>query len=150
MMTVTPVWQLNQMIQKPKLMAQFQGYLVALAGQTQADIRVTRQWSWLHPGDFWSAALGFCGLRGASGDTAYVHHDVLMQVQFFANAQLNVIEIFLRNAGDRDTIIFTGEDGRRVHWSRAILKCEVEKIAVFLRLAGFVKGGHVVGYMQNL
>ncbi|WP_170327698.1 acetoacetate--CoA ligase [Ruegeria arenilitoris] len=108
------------------------------------------RWSVDQPGAFWRLAWEFCGLVGEAGDAALIPDADPLNVRFFPEARLNIVETFLKNPDDRDAIIFYGEDGRRLRWSRAELKQEVERLAAALKDAGIVAGDHVVGYVPNM
>ena len=131
-------------------MAQFWDHVRGVTGQTLEAYSDLHAWSVTNPSEFWPLAWEFCGLIGDQGDIAHVDHDDPMQVQFFPNARLNVAETFLKNADDRTAIVFVGEDGRRMEWSRANLKREVEMLASALRAEGVGKGDRVVGYVPNM
>jgi acetoacetyl-CoA synthetase len=120
------------------------------AARRFADYQDLHDWSVQTDGDFWALAWEFCGLVGEPGDTALRAHEDPLQARFFPDARLNVVETFLKNADDREAIVFVAEDGRRMVWTRAQLKQEVTELAAALRDEGVVAGDHVVGYVPNM
>jgi len=140
----TPLWQPSPAAMQQTLMAAF----MKKAGQP--DFAALHAWSVGKSADFWRLAWGFCGLKGEKGGTAYIHHDDPTRAQFFPEAQLNVVETFLKNADDRPAISFIGENGQRIKWTRAELKREVEQLAAALKAEGIGKGDRVAGYVPNM
>lgn len=123
---------------------------MAATGQAGAGYEALHRWSIEHTADFWRAAWDFCGLKGAQGDIAFVPDDDPIKAQFFPAARLNVVETFLKNADDRPGLKFIGENGRRITWTRAKLKREVEELAAALKAQGIAKGDRVAGYVPNM
>ncbi|WP_166418344.1 acetoacetate--CoA ligase [Cochlodiniinecator piscidefendens] len=145
-----PLWQPEPAEREQTLLAGFQKRAREETGLALDSYKELHRWSINAPGEFWSLAWDFCGLRGSKGDTAYVAAPDPLEIQFFPNAQLNVVDSFLKNPDDRDAVVFHGEDGHRLVWSRARLKQEVTAIAAALRAEGISKGDHVVGYVPNM
>jgi len=117
---------------------------------SQPDFTALHAWSVAETADFWRLAWEFCGLQGAQGGTAYIHNDDPIEAQFFPEAQLNVVETFLKNPDNRPAISFIGENGQRMKWTRAELKREVEQLAAALKSEGITKGDRVAGYVPNM
>ncbi len=144
MPTQSPLWQPSPEAMQQSLIA---GFMKA-AGQP--DFAALHAWSVANTADFWRLAWDYCGLQGAQGGTAYIHNDDPIKAQFFPEAQLNVVETFLKNADDRPAISFIGENGQRMKWTRAELKREVEQLAAALKAEGIGKGDRVAGYVPNM
>ena len=122
----------------------------AVAGKALDGFADLHAWSVAQPQDFWPLAWDFCGLVGDKGAVPLAADADPMQVRFFPEARLNITETFLKNADGREAIVFIGEDGRRMVWTRAELKREVEELAAALRAAGIGAGDHVAGYVPNM
>ncbi len=144
------IWQPDQSARSKTPMARFLAQAAGIADRPLDGFAELHAWSVEHPAEFWPLAWDFCGLVGDRGDVAHVGNDDPMQVQFFPGARLNVAETFLKNADGRVAVVFVGEDGRRIEWTRAGLKREVGKLAAALRAEGIGKGDHVVGYVPNM
>ncbi|WP_291737872.1 AMP-binding protein, partial [Leisingera sp. F5] len=122
----------------------------AAAGTALDSFAGMHAWSVAQPQEFWPLTWDFCGLIGDKGAVPLVADADPMQVRFFPGARLNIVDTFLKNADGREAIIFIGEDGRRMAWTRAGLKREVEQLAAALRAAGIAAGDHVAGYVPNM
>ncbi len=122
----------------------------AAAGRVLDSYAGLHAWSVAQPQAFWPLAWDFCGMAGDKGAVPLVADADPMQVRFFPEARLNIVDTFLKNADGREAIVFIGEDGRRMHWTRTELKREVEQLAAALREAGIAAGDHVAGYVPNM
>ncbi len=122
----------------------------AAAGTALDSFAGMHAWSVAQPQEFWPLTWDFCGLIGDKGAVPLVADADPMQVRFFPGARLNIVDTFLKNADGREAIVFIGEDGRRMAWTRAGLKREVEQLAAALRAAGIAAGDHVAGYVPNM
>ncbi len=140
----SPLWQPDEAAMRDSLIAKF----MQKAGQP--DFAALHRWSVAETADFWRMAWAFCGLQGEMGEIAYIHNADPIKARFFPDARLNVVETFLKNADDRPAISFIGENGRRMKWTRAELKREVEELAAALRAEGIGKGDRVAGYVPNM
>ncbi|UWP96648.1 acetoacetate--CoA ligase [Aliiroseovarius crassostreae] len=145
-----PLWRPCDAARPDLLMSDFAARASELAGHDLSDFEALHRWSIADPAAFWSLAWEACGLLGAPGGIAYQHDADPMRAQFFPEAQLNVVETFLKNADGREAIVFLGEDGTRLTWSRAELKQEVSQLAAALKAEGIGAGDHVVGYVPNM
>ncbi len=145
-----PLWHPNLTGRTPPLLHVFQaeaGRVARTRFNTYADLH---SWSVRDPAAFWSLAWSFCGVQGDPGPVAHIPDPDPLKAQFFPRARLNVTETFLKNADERPAIIFVGEDGRRMLWTRAELKREVEMLAAAMRAEGIGRGDRVVGYAPNM
>ncbi|AHD03473.1 acetoacetyl-CoA synthetase (plasmid) [Leisingera methylohalidivorans DSM 14336] len=122
----------------------------AAAGTALDTFADLHAWSVARPQEFWPLAWDFCGLVGDKGAVPLLPEADPMQVRFFPEARLNIVNTFLKNADGREAIVFIGEDGRRMVWTRAELKREVEQLAAALQEAGIAAGDHVAGYVTNM
>ncbi len=150
-MTTAPLlWQPDLSARRKPLLSGFIAQASAIAGTPLDSFAALHAWSVAQPQDFWPLAWNFCGLEGDQGTVPLLAHQDPMQVRFFPEARLNIAETFLKNADGREAIVFIGEDGRRMAWTRAELKREVEMLAAALRDAGIGAGDHVAGYVPNM
>ncbi|KIC38926.1 acetoacetyl-CoA synthetase [Leisingera sp. ANG-M7] len=132
------------------MLSGFMSQASAIVGTPLDSFAGLHAWSVAQPQDFWPLAWDFCGLEGDQGTVPLLANRDPMQVRFFPEARLNIAETFLKNADGREAIVFIGEDGRRMAWTRADLKREVEMLAAALRDAGIGAGDHVAGYVPNM
>ncbi|KIC31315.1 acetoacetate--CoA ligase [Leisingera sp. ANG-S5] len=150
-MTTAPLlWQPDLSARRKPLLSGFMAQASAAAGTALDSFAALHAWSVAQPQDFWPLAWDFCGLKGDPGAVPLLPHQDPMQVRFFPEARLNIVETFLKNADGREAIVFIGEDGRRMAWTRAELKREVEMLAAALRDAGIGAGDHIAGYVPNM
>ncbi|MBY6059503.1 acetoacetate--CoA ligase [Leisingera daeponensis] len=150
-MTTAPLlWQPDLSARRKPLLSGFIAQASAAAGKALDSFAALHAWSVAQPQEFWPLAWEFCGLAGDPGAVPLLAHQDPMQVRFFPEAQMNVVDSFLKNADGREAIVFIGEDGRRMAWTRAELKREVEMLAAGLRDAGIGPGDHVAGYVPNM
>ena len=150
MLDVTPIWTPSvERISQTRLAA-FRDLAGQQAGRSFDSHADLHRWSVEQPDAFWRLAWAFCGLEGTPSDAEMIADADPMKVRFFPEARLNIVDTFLKNADDRDAIVFYGEDGRRLRWSRAELKSEVERLAAALKGAGITAGDNVVGFVPNM
>ncbi len=109
-------------------------------------------WSWSVEdiGGFWSALWDFAGIIGDKGDHVLESPTAMPGARFFPDARLCYAETLLRHAGKREAIVFTGEDGRRIAWSRDALRAEVAGVSGALRAMGLQAGDRVAAYLPNI
>lgn len=131
-------------------MTMFRGRAEALSGCRLDDYAALHDWSISYPDEFWSLAWDVCGLVGEKGAIRVLQDADPLQTKFFPQARLNVVDTFLRNADDREAIVFVGENNTRIVWSRAELKSEVRALAGALKNQGVGNGDRVVGYVPNM
>ena len=135
-----PLWHPDLTDRTPPLLHVFQaeaGRVARTRFNTYADLH---SWSVRDPAAFWSLAWSFCGVQGDPGPVTHIPDPDPLKAQFFPRARLNVTDTFLKNADERPAIIFVGEDGRRMLWTRAELKREVEMLAAAMRAEGIGRG----------
>lgn len=150
MPTTLPLWHPSPEKKALSRMESFRGKAQIASGLPLENYSDLHDWSVACPGPFWSLAWDFCGLVGEKGAEHYVHHSDPLAAEFFPRARLNVLDTFLRNPDDHEAIIFEGENGQRLVWTRAELHAEVTALATALQKLGITKGDHVVGYVPNM
>ncbi|WP_417473897.1 acetoacetate--CoA ligase [Leisingera sp.] len=149
-MTAQPLWQPDLSARRKPLLSDFMAEAAMVSGLALKNFADLHAWSVTQPLVFWPLAWEFCGLVGDKGSVPLQAHPDPTKVRFFPEARLNVVDSFLKNADSREAIVFTGEAGHRMVWSRAELKREVERLAAALRDAGIAPGDHVAGYVPNM
>ncbi|WP_239451554.1 acetoacetate--CoA ligase [Elioraea rosea] len=108
------------------------------------------RWSVEEIGAFWSAVWEFARLVGDRGEVTAENIHLMPGARFFPQARLSYAENLLRHTGPKDAIVFNGEDGRRIAWSRDRLRAEVAAFADALRSAGLRSGDRVAVYLPNI
>lgn len=145
-----PLWRPAASARPEFLLSKFQSQAEKLAGRDFPSFWDLHAWSLEDTGAFWSLAWDFCGLHGRKGKRSLVPDPDPTKATFFPDAKLNVAETLLKAADDRDAIVFIGEDGQSLTWSRAELKRQVEMLAAGLRGLGIGPGDRVAGYVANM
>lgn len=108
------------------------------------------RWSVDEIGEFWSAIWEFARIVGDRGEIAVEGIHLMPGARFFPQARLSYAENLLRHNGSKDAIVFNGEDGRRIVWSRDRLRGEVAAFAGALRAIGLKTGDTVAAYLPNI
>ena len=106
-------------------------------------------WSVAEPGRFWEAAWEHCGIVGERGGVAYEPGDGIRSARFFPQARLNYAENLLQGPGDREALVFQGEDGQLERWTMDKLRSAVARLARALRERGVGRGDVVAGVVPN-
>ena len=145
-----PLWKPSTQRIETCRMTQFRRYVEIISGLNLAKYQELHRWSINCPEAFWSLAWDMCGIVGEKGSVSYLADPDPLKVTFFPQARLNVVDTFLRDADDRDAIVFVGENDTRIVWSRAKLLDDVAALAAALREHGVVQGDRVVGYAPNM
>jgi acetoacetyl-CoA synthetase len=108
------------------------------------------RWSIDDSAAFWEALCTFCDIRFARpADTILKRPDDIMDAGWFDGSELNYAGNLLRHGGDREAIVFSGENGERRALSFDELRAAVAAVAAGLKRAGVVKGDRVGGYLPN-
>jgi len=104
---------------------------------------------------FWDMFRRFANLHAETwGNRVLVDGDRMPGAQWFPDARLNYAENMLawrdRLPGDRDALVFRGEDkvSYRVTWVE--MYDTVSRIAQALTAAGVIAGDRVAGYLPNM
>ena len=84
------------------------------------------------------------------GDKVLLDGDKMPGARWFPQARFNFAENLLRNADDREAVVFRGEDRVKQRYTRRELYAKVAKLAAALRGFGVVPGDRVAAYMPNL
>ena len=109
MLDVTPIWTPSvERISQTRLAA-FRDLAGQQAGRSFDSHADLHRWSVEQPDAFWRLAWAFCGLEGTPGDAEMIADADPMKVRFFPEARLNIVDTFLKNADDRDAIVFCGD-----------------------------------------
>ena len=102
------------------------------------------------PDVFWSAFADFADVRfHTAADAVLENPDSIMNAGWFRGATLNYAEHLLRHSGDREALVFVGEDGSRRAMSFDALRAEVAAIAAGLAARGIGTGDRVAGFVPN-
>jgi acetoacetyl-CoA synthetase len=114
------------------------------------DYDALYRWSIDESAAFWEALCAFCDIRFARpADTILKHPDDIMDAGWFDGGEINYAAHLLRHGGDREAIVFSGENGERRALSFDELRAAVAAVAAGLKRAGVVKGDRVGGYLPN-
>ena len=113
-------------------------------------------WSIAQPSEFWSQVWDDCGVIGQKGDRAFVPNSAgapISTAKFFPDAELSVVENFLRNSGTkhgaREALVAIDESGSRRSRTWDELAVRVAAIASALRQLGVVAGDRVAAWLPN-
>jgi acetoacetyl-CoA synthetase len=108
------------------------------------------RWSVDESPAFWEALCEFCDVDFAARPaTLLARPDNIMNAGWFDGGRLNYASHLLRHGGDRDAIVFYGEDGTRRALSFDELRIAVRAAAAGLRQGGVVEGDRVCGFLPN-
>jgi acetoacetyl-CoA synthetase len=119
-------------------------------GVSVPDFASLWRWSVEDLEGFWNAMWDFAGLIGEKGTVALENPDAMPGARFFPEAHLSYAENILCHAGEREAVVFTGEDGRRIAWSRDDLRAETASVASALLGLGLGVGDRVAAYLPNI
>jgi acetoacetyl-CoA synthetase len=114
------------------------------------DFPALWRWSVEDIPGFWTALWDFARLIGERGTTALENPTAMPGARFFPDARLCYAETILRHTGDTPAIIFRGEDGTRIAWSRDELRAQAAGFAAGLAQLGVGVGERVAAYLPNL
>jgi acetoacetyl-CoA synthetase len=113
-------------------------------------------WSIAQPSEFWSQVWDDCGVIGQKGDRAFVPNSAgapISTAKFFPDAELSVVENFLRNSGTKhgasEALVAIDESGSRRSRTWDDLAVRVAAIASALRQLGVVAGDRVAAWLPN-
>jgi acetoacetyl-CoA synthetase len=119
-------------------------------GVSLPDFAALWRWSVEDIGAFWEAMWDFAGIVGEKGGPVLENAGAMPGARFFPEARLCYAETILRHAGEKEAIVFTGEDGRRIAWSRDRLRAEAAAVTAALRAMGLGVGDRVAAYLPNI
>ena len=113
-------------------------------------------WSIAQPEDFWASVWDFCGVVGERGERIIQRTEFLsdpshefISTRFFPDANLSVVENFLRHAGEGEAVVAIDEVGNRVSRTWDELRLRVARLAGALEDLGVVEGDRVVVWLPN-
>ena len=113
-------------------------------------------WSITHPEDFWASVWDFCGVVGERGERVIQRSQFpsdpsreFISTRFFPDANLSVVENFLRHTGQGEAIVAIDETGSRVIRTWDELRLRVARLAGALEELGVVEGDRVVAWLPN-
>ena len=113
-------------------------------------------WSIAQPSEFWSQVWDECGVIGYKGNRAFVPNNAnspISTAKFFPDAQLSIVENFLRNSGTahgaNEALVAIDESGSRSSRTWDELAVRVAAIASALRQVGVVEGDRVAAWLPN-
>ena len=148
-----PIWRPSAERVAQAEMTRFLGLARERAGRELADSPALHTWALEHPAAFWEAVWDHFGVVGEKGDEPFVEGEEMLAARFFPRATLNFAENLLVLGGPGEpedpVIVFRGEDGRSVHWSRADLTGHVSRLQQALRDAGVGPGDRVAALLPN-
>jgi acetoacetyl-CoA synthetase len=114
------------------------------------DYETLYEWSIDDSAAFWEALCRFCDIHFAKPpETVLKRPDNIMNAGWFDGGELNYAEHLLRHEGEREALVFSGENGERRSLSFDELRDAVAGVAAGLKRAGVVKGDRVGGYLPN-
>lgn len=113
-------------------------------------------WSISQPEDFWVSVWDFCGVVGERGERIIQRTEFpsdpsreFISTRFFPDANLSVVENFLRHAGEGEAVVAIDEAGNRVSRTWDELRLRVARLAGALEDLGVVEGDRVVVWLPN-
>ena len=113
-------------------------------------------WSITHPEDFWASVWDFCGVVGERGERVIQRSQFpsdpsreFISTRFFPDANISVVENFLRHTGQGEAIVAIDETGSRVIRTWDELRLRVARLAGALEELGVVEGDRVVAWLPN-
>jgi acetoacetyl-CoA synthetase len=101
------------------------------------------------PEKFWRSLVDDLEFAGQWGGPVLTEPDKMPGACWFPNARFNFAENLLRHRGNKDAIVFRGEDKVERHISFDELHDSVSKMATALRAMGLEAGDRVAGYVPN-
>ncbi len=149
--TAVPVlWEPSPERVAASRMRAFQEWLAARGGPAPGSYAELHAWSVDRREDFWGSLWEFCGVLGEPGGEVLRDREAMPGAKWFPEARLNFAENLLRPDFEGAALVFRGEDGRRVEWSRAELRLLVGRLQALLREAGVGPGDRVAAFLPNV
>lgn len=132
-------------------LARFRSHLRSLGvAAADGDYAALRAWSVQESPQFWDALWDFTKVEGAKGAPVFEGDGSFSDSRWFPTAMLNFAGNLLAKDAPGPALIFRGEDGRRIEWSRAELRQLVARARRGLERAGVGVGDRVAGFLPNL
>ena len=143
-----PLWRPTLEQAASSEMARFRNFFGEKLGVALPDYPALHKASVDERGSFWSALWDYCGVIGEKGNR-FLGEDRMPGAQFFPNARLNYAENLLRDADDREAIVFRAEDRVERRLTRRELLKAVGKAQRFLVSKGIGVGDRVAAMLPN-
>ena len=132
-------------------LARFRDFLRARGvAAADDDYEALRRWSIEQSPAFWQAIWEFSAVAGARGSAACEGDGRFFATRWFPEAMLNFAQNLLEREAPGPALIFRGEDGRRIEYSRQELRALVARARRGLERAGVGVGDRVAGFLPNL
>jgi acetoacetyl-CoA synthetase len=119
------------------------------SGRRLADTVALHRWSIDDPGAFWALVHDHFAILGTKGSRVIEHGARFQDTRFLPDAMLNFAENLLRHTGAAEAIVYRGEDGERIRWSRDALRATVSRLQQAMRASGVKPGDRVAGFLPN-
>ncbi len=143
-----PLWRPTAERAASSEMAQFRDFFGKRLGVTLSDYPALHRASVEERGPFWSALWDYCGVIGEKG-ARELGEDRMPGAAFFPEARLNYAENLLREADDREAIVFRAEDRVERRMTRRELIAAVGRAQRFLEAKGVGVGDRVAAMLPN-
>ena len=128
----------------------FLEFLAATRGVSCEGWPALWRFSVADPPGFWDALWDFAGLIGEKGPRPVTDGRPLHETRFFPEGSICYAENILRHQGGREALVFRGEDGHRIAWSRDRLRAEVAALACAYRAEGIQPGDRIAGWLPDI
>ena len=143
-----PLWRPTPESAASSEMARFRIFFGERLGQALPDYPALHRASVEERPQFWSSLWDYCGVIGEKGGRS-LGEDRMPGAQFFPAARLNYAENLLRDADDREAIVFRAEDRVERRMTRRELLTAVGKAQRFLDSKGIGVGDRVAAMLPN-
>jgi acetoacetyl-CoA synthetase len=134
-------------VERARLRA-FEEWLRKKHGRVFASYDELWRWSTDDLPGFWQAIVDYFDVEFAT-PSEQVLRGAMPDVHWFPGATLNFAEHLLRNAPERDAIVFRAEDGRRETLSATALREQVARARAGLVRLGVGRGDRVAALLPN-
>jgi acetoacetyl-CoA synthetase len=130
----------------------FTGWLAAEHQLSFGSYEALWQWSVTDLDGFWQAVWDYCGIQASTPPSAVLGRRSMPGADWFPGARLNYAEHILRRRapGDRDALLFAGENVPLQALSWDALGRQVRTLATYLRARGVQPGDRVAAYLPNV
>ena len=146
-----PLWRPSEARIAETNVVHFMGRIEKDWGCPVADSDALWRFSVNEPEKFWRSLVDDLDLKGQTWAGPVLENGGKMPgARWFPEARFNFAENLLRHRGDRDAIVFRGEDKVERRLSRDALYHEVSRMAQAFRKMGVVSGDKVAGYVPNM
>ena len=141
----------NPILWQPSAERADQSNMLAFQQKTgHEDYASLYEWSVADSAAFWTAFADYADVRFTNPPEAIIERPAsIMHAGWFAGATLNYAEHLLRFTGDREALVFVGENGARRSLSFDELRDEVARIRAGLEALGIGQGDRVAAFVPN-